>query len=153
MKNIEFKLSLTLIFMITLSVARSLPGNVPESFHTNPFLLNGKPMDITACFKASQGKVSMVKRNFVGQGGIRVPFFVHVVRGGKAMEMDYSSRQPVEEIELAVVLKSAKVGDQLIFEPAASNEKMGQRTIMVKEPPFIYQPDWFRGVIKGKGGC
>jgi hypothetical protein len=152
MKNTPLNLLLTSVLMLTLSVSHSLPNIATDNFYYNPLMLNGMPMDITKLSVVSKGKLQVVQHGDNETMG--VPFNIYLVRDGKIVDAaSQACNRGVTEIELSLILKSAKGGDQLYIDPAGKSKAIGRRIITVKPDPILPRIQWFHGLNKGKDGC
>jgi hypothetical protein len=147
-------LFLTSVLLLTLSVSQSFPQKTTDDFYCNPLLLNGKMMDAGQLSAVTQGRLTMVKGEPSASNGKRVAFFIYLRRGGQIVD----ARAPghiseVTEIELFTILKSARVGDQLVIEPADQKDKSARRTLTVQQTQLLPQIPWLLGVVKNGTGC
>lgn len=142
-----------MLFTLVLAVSEALPESGTDSFHYNPLLLNGKSMNIEKFSLVSKGVLSMITQNPKSEGREKIPFLIYLMRAEKIVDArSYAYRHPVMSVELSEILKSAKVGDRLVIEPADNDTKSGRSVLTVKSDQPLPRFNWFYGLIK-KDGC
>ncbi|GAB2800804.1 hypothetical protein GCM10027275_53530 [Rhabdobacter roseus] len=152
MKNKIVSLLLGSLGVVVFSAFLAFPKSHTDSFYFNPFLLNGKPMDLTRLTTSTSGVLSLVKNDPAAAPAAQVPFLIYLRRAGKIVDASaYAHNHAVTEIEIATVLRGAQPGDELVVDP--TSEEIGQRTITVKQPLYAPYMPWFFGANKGKDGC
>jgi len=153
MKNKISNLLLVGLWMFSLPASEALPKNAEEKeFIADPVLLNGRPVHLATLSSATSGKVSLVKGNPESAG--RTEFFVYLKRAGKIVDGgSLVHHVAVKEFDLGEVLKSARVGDEIVISPAVAGEKGGQKIIPVTKVQLAPQFQWFSVFNKSKERC
>ena len=141
------------LWMFSLPASEALPKDTGENeFIANPVLLNGKPVHLAVLSSVDKGKVSLVKENPESAG--KTEFFVYLKRAGKIVDGgSFVHHVAVKEFDLGEVLKSARVGDEIVISPAVAGEKGGQKIIPVTKVQLAPQFQWFSVFNKSKERC
>jgi hypothetical protein len=155
MKSKLFQMLPALLMVLTLPVSLALPGDLEGNFHSNPLLLNGHPVEYKLLSTVNRGMITLVKGNPESADATPVPFLIYLKRAGKVINPDsQAGRHPVMRYELADILRYAKVGDEIVVNPASKEDAVGKRIIPVTYLQVGPQFKWFYGLWKVKGdGC
>lgn len=144
-------LFLATAWAVVISVSEAFPKTETDSFNSYP-LLNEKPTDLTNVSATSTGKLTLVKENRVSGKSEKVPFLIYLKRAGKIINADsYAHNNAVTSINIAEIVRSAQPGDELVIDPTVTNDKVGRRIIIIKNPVPVYQ--WFPISNKDKDEC
>jgi len=152
MKNQIARILVILIYTFTLSTSEALPKNSVTS--TSALLLNGKLAKPENFIHVTNGRLTLIELNSKSGPKTGLPFFAYLRRDGKIVDVNaYTHSFSVRSIELTEILKSAKVGDDIIIEPACKSDIPGRKIIYVRYSMLFPVFNWFPFLNKSKGGC
>ena len=152
MKTKMIHLLISVMLLFTVVITQALPKNSDEKFNLSSVLLNGKSVEPALFSAVRYGKISIVNPGYDLKD--KIPFYIYLKRDGKIINADsYAHNASVFEYEIAEILKSAKVGDQIIIDPATKNEQSGRRIITVSPQQVGPRFQWYYGLIKNPDGC
>ena len=152
MKNLILRIAMVLIYMSTVSISDALPkSNTPNGLS---LFLDGKLTEPKEFIHVTNGRLTLVEHNSQSGAETELQFFAYLRRAGKNVDMNaYTHNFPVRNIELAEILKSAQVGDDIIIEPARKTDISGRKMIYVRYSMLFPVSNWFPFLSRKKGGC
>jgi len=152
MRNKIARILVILIYTFTFLTSEALPKNSA----TNGFalLLNGKAAEPENFIHVTNGRLTLIELNSKSGPKTGLPFFAYLKREGKIVDVNaYTHHFSVRSIELTEILKSARVGDDIIIEPACKADISGRKIIYVRYSMLFPVFNWFPFLNKSKGGC
>ncbi|MCE6992377.1 hypothetical protein [Dyadobacter sp. CY323] len=155
MKSKLFHMFPALLMVLSLPVSLALPSDLEGNFHSNPLLLNGHTVEYKLLSAVNRGMITLVKGNPESADATRVPFLIYLKRAGKIVNPDsHAHNYAVMQYEMAEILRYAKVGDDIVIDPASKEDAVGRRIIPVTKPQLGPQFKWFYGMSLFKNdGC
>ncbi|GLU53788.1 hypothetical protein Dfri01_32490 [Dyadobacter frigoris] len=143
---------MVLICVFTISISDALPKNGTSNGIS--LLLNGKLAEPENFIHATNGRLTLIDINSKSGPKTELQFFAYLRREGKIVDVNaYAHNFSVRSIELTEILKSAKVGDDIIIEPANKTNISGRKIIYVTYSMLFPVFNWFPFLNKNKGGC
>jgi hypothetical protein len=110
-------------------------------FANNPLVLDGIELDYSFFSLSSRGKLAVVAGDPNSADAVKVPFRAYLRRDGKPLNKSKANAAcEVDEVELADVLASARVGDELVIEPTRKEDAVAMRIIRLKLFWFLKLP-------------
>lgn len=117
-------------------------GERKKIFFANPLTVNGLVLNQTYFSIHSRGKLAVVEGNPDVAGASRIPFRAYLKRGGMVIQTRLSDAGSAFEVELADVLQTARIGDELVIEPTRPEDAMARRIIKFRNFWFLpFLPD------------
>lgn len=152
MKTKIIHLLMSVMLLFTVLITQALPKNADEKLNRSPMLLNGKSVSPGTFSAVRYGKISIVNPEYSLKD--KIPFYIYLKRDGKIINASSKAHNAsVFEYEIAEILKSAKVGDLIVIDPANKTEQLGRRIITVSPQQVGPQFQWFYGLAKKQDGC
>jgi len=152
MKTKMIHLLMSVMLLFTVLITQALPKNADEKVNLSPMLLNGKSVEPAMFSAVRYGRISIVNSGY----GLKdkIPFYIYLKRDGKIIDADSKGHNAtVFEFEIAEILKSAKVGDQIIVDPAGQTGQTGRKIITVSPQQVGPKFNWYYGLVKNSDGC
>ena len=110
-------------------------------------------MDFDKLATINSGKLSIVKIVDHSNQKVVVPFYAYIRREGKIVDSEsYAHNHAMKEVEMSEVLKSSRVGDELVIDPVEKRSG-GQRTVILKQKVFVPHFQWFNTGKKNMDNC
>jgi len=104
------------------------------NFYCNPLVLNGQPLDYTQFSPQLKGELTLTKGALSLGKRVQIPFYIHLRRNGALVKLpDEALSGEHLKIEVSRILKFAQKGDQLIIEPANSDDWPAKRILKLVE--------------------
>jgi len=152
MKNQIARILVILIYTFTFSTSEALPKNSATSAFA--LLLNGKMAEPENFVHVTNGRLTLIEINSKSVRKTGLQFFAYLRRDGEIVDVNsYARNFSVSSIELSEILRSAKVGDDIIIEPANKTDISGRKIIYVRYSMLFPVFNWFPFLNKNKGGC
>lgn len=152
MKNHIPRILMILIYTSTVLISDALPKNSTNS--SISLRLNGKLTEPKEFIHVTNGRLTLVDHNSKSGPNAELQFFAYLKREGKIVDVNaYAHNFSVRSIELAEILRSAKVGDDIIIEPAQKTNVSERKIIYVTYSMLFPVFNWFPFLNKNKGGC
>lgn len=106
-------------------------GYEQGEFLSNPLMLNGKPLDYGAFNLESKGELTVIKEAAKTGQTTQVPFNMYLRRNGNKVLIPGMERSdPTQiKIDISVILRNAKPGDQLVIEPVKKEDGFAKRIL------------------------
>ncbi|TDB65912.1 hypothetical protein [Arundinibacter roseus] len=135
------------LFLAKAGIGSTLRENGEDSFHFNPLLVDGKPMDFGTLKPGMKGTLTVMSANPASPEAEQISFRVYLRRGEKTVTE--TSEQVVNQADLGELLKVAMEGDQLVVEPAQEIHQKSRRVLRI----VLYKGiQWFPTGIR-QDGC
>lgn len=151
MKNHIPRFLIILIYISTVSISDALPNN---NINDISLLLNGKSVEPENFVHIRNGRLTLIEINSKSGTRTGLPFFAYLRRAGKIVDVNaYAHNFSVRSIDLSQILESAKVGDDIIIEPADKMNVSARKIIYVSYSMLFPAFNWFPFLNKNKGGC
>lgn len=143
---------LILIYLLAVSVSDALPKS--KTGNSISLVLNGKVTEPENFFYTTNGRLTLVDINSKSGAKTELPFFAYLRRDGKIVDVNaYAHNFSIRSIELADILGSAQVGDDIVIEPANKANISDRKIIFVRYSQLFPIFQWFPFLNKNKGGC
>lgn len=152
MKNYIQRILVIIIITSTVSISDALPNSNADNDIS--LLLDGKVTESGKFIYVTNGRLTLVDLNSKSRPKTEFPFFAYLKRDGKIVDGDsYARNFSVRSIELTEILKTARVGDDIVIEPANKSDISGKKILYLKYSQLFPAFNWFSFLTKNKGGC
>jgi hypothetical protein len=130
--------SLLLFALVCIAAIGSSEGKKEEAVNPNisrnQLLVNGLQLNYAAFSIDSWGVLVMVSGDPEAPSDYEMPFRIYLKRGAEVIDSgDSAPSKDVTKVEVSKVLKLAKIGDQLIIEPADPTLIKARRVITLRK--------------------